>query len=291
MELLLLYVATTLLAVAFFRIGRLCGDCLPNVSGFLCGVALTVGSLLCWFSSGGLVWASWFTPQVAYAASNFPALIVVIAAGILSAQTAIRAGRRGVLCSGLCIAVASLFAGMQLRPILRPLELAKSSQWKDGVCLQTHESSCVPAAAVNLLHAHGVDTDERMAAQWARTSRDGTPPIGSFLAVSRGLAGSEFEARVESSQASLPNVQHLPMLAHVCFVEDPETKSIASNIYNELLCGIRSRNQGHAVVILNHSSKGWLVADPASGLSVWSDGYLRKYWSGEGVYIANRDLP
>ena len=287
-ELLFSIVILPVGALSFFTLGRVLGTRFSSTSTLLCGALLLLGSLSCWLAGGALQWALWTPSSIAYQMSYSPALLVVCAAGVLSVDSTVQARSRELLSSGLCLSVAALLCGALLRPYCRPPELSPQSLWSEGVCLQSHESSCVPAAASSLLHLHGLEFGEQALAVTALTSSDGTPPLGSFLAVSKATAGSDFKACIQLNRPSPESILHLPMLAHVQFDGVHGSKSNTRGLYSRFLNGIRARSEGHAVVIVQRCDDGWIVADPAAGRVIWSDQQLAESWNGEGVYLSPR---
>ena len=284
-ELLFSSVVLASIAVGFFSLGRVLGTRFPLASTAICSISLVFGGLMCWVAGGDLRWALWTPAIIAFPMSYSPALLVLSAAGSFSVNQTVRARSRIALSGALCVAVAGLIGAVLFRPYCRPISLAHHSLWNGGVCLQSHESSCVPAAAANLLHLYGLQFSERELAGFARTSLDGTPPLGSYLAVSQSIEGTELRACIQLSQPTGSVVQHLPMLAHVRFDDSSSSGMNATGLYSRLLQGIRARSEGHAVVIIEHCEEGWVVADPAAGRVIWSDEHLAASWNGEGVYL------
>ena len=287
-ELLFSYAALALFAAGLFVLSREVGTRFPGGCTIYCALLLVLGFLLCWEAGGDLRWGLWVPTSIAFQMSYSPSLLIVCSAGFLSVNQTVRARRRGLLSSGLCIAVVALFASALARPHWRPPQLSPQTLWAKGVCLQSHESSCVPAAVANLLHLHGFEFSERDLASIALTSLDGSPPVGSFLAISRAVEGTELKAYVQLVRPSQGLVRHLPMLAHVRFDDSTGNGSSAVGLYSRFLHGIRARSEGHAVVIVERCEDGWVVADPAAGRVIWSDQYLAECWNGEGVYLCPR---
>ena len=285
MELLFSCIALASIAVGFFSLGRILGTRFPLASSLICAFSLIFGGLMCWVAGGDLRWALWSPGSVANQMSYSPALLVFCAAGALSVNQTVRAGSRRLLSGALCVTVAGLFGAVLMRPYCRPILLSQHSLWNGGVCLQSHESSCVPAAASNLLHMHGIDKGERELADFARTSVDGTSPLGSFLAVSQAVEGTDLKAFIQLKRPAVNIGQHLPILAHVRFDSSSESGLNQAGLFSRFLRGIRTRSEGHAVVIVERCSAGWIVADPAAGKVIWSNQHLAESWSGEGVYL------
>jgi hypothetical protein len=285
-ELLYFSLLVVLTSVGFFILGRETGIRFPVASTGLCAFSLALGGLMCWLAAGDLRWALCTPVGMAHLVSYSPALLVIISAGVLIVNESVHVRSRALLCGALCLAVAALLVGAVLRPVLQPIQLAKLSLWKGDVCLQSHESSCVPAAAVNLLHLHGIEFSERQLAELALTSHYGTPPVGSFLAISQAAEGTELQAAIQLKRPYLDAHQPLPILAHVRFDQSIETRPRSSGLYSRLLQGIRARSNGHAVVIVERCDEGWVVVDPAAGRVVWSAEQMAECWSGEGVYLS-----
>lgn len=284
-ELLFIYTAVVFISVGFFSLGRVLGTRLPVISTVLCAFLLVFGGIMCWMTAGDLRWAVFAPMNIAHLMSYSPALLVVYSAGSLSVNQTVHARSRAMLSGLLCLAVAALIVGGLLRPACQPPLLAEQSIWSGGVCLQSHESSCAPAAAANLLHLHGLEFGERELADFAQTSLCGTPPIGSFLAVSQAVEGTELKACIQL-RGGVHLVQYLPMLAHVRFDKSRVSASNSSGLCSKFLHGIRARSEGHAVVIVERCKEGWVVADPAAGKVIWSDAQLAECWNGEGVYLS-----
>jgi len=278
-----------LLSVGFFDTGQRFGTRFPRAGVFFCSLCLLFGWFMCWFMGGSMRWAEFAAADCAYLWSYSPALLVFFAAGVLAALQSVPLLSRRFLSAALCVTVASLLVAVIARPSLRPIELARRSLWKDGICLQSHESSCVPAAAATLLHLNGLKFEERELARFAMTSLDGTVPLGSVSAIDRASRGTNLRAGLRFGK-SKPILNHqLPMLAHVRFEESVSNQSLTAALFGRLLRGMRARSQGHAVVIVRQSKDGWVVADPAVGLVEWSTEQLDSRWNGEGVYLARND--
>ncbi|MDX1928933.1 MAG: hypothetical protein SFV81_20550 [Pirellulaceae bacterium] len=285
-ELLYFILLVVLTSVGFFSLGRETGIRFPGANTGLCAFSLALGGLMCWMLAGDLRWAFCSPAGMAHLVSYSPALLFVYAAGALYVNPSVQAGSRALLSGLLCLAVIVLLVGALQRPVLQPIQLAKLSLWKGDVCLQSHESSCVPAAAVNLLHLHGMEFSERQLAEFALTSHYGTPPVGSFLAINQAVEGTAFQAAIQLKRPHLDANQPLPILAHVRFDQSIEARPRSSGLYSRLLQGIRARSDGHAIVIVERCAEGWVVVDPAAGRVVWSAEQMTECWSGEGVYLS-----
>jgi predicted double-glycine peptidase len=188
-----------------------------------------------------------------------------------------------------------------VRPKLFPIQVSQSAAWKDGICMQSHEASCGPAAAATLLHQAAVRTPSRLkfldgslasapvdSAEWmmARaclTSRKGTSSQGLVRGLRMAVSGSDRSVEVASSEpAAWTSRRQLPNIAVISFrqLEDagPVTRLLGAG------------DEGHAVVVHSRLSDGrWLIADPAVGWRRWSDEEFRRVFTGEAIYLAACD--
>ncbi len=288
MELVLSFALLAVAAAGLFSLGRKVARRFPQFGELFCAVSLLLGSYLCWAAGGKLGWAVWAPSNAVFQLSYAPALSIFCAAGALSVDNLVRLQNRAWLSSALCVAVVALFAGVHLRPYLRPIDLNRASSRDGETFLQSHESSCVPAAASNLLRLHGLKFSESQLAGFALTSFDGTPPLGTFLALSKAVYGTPLRAIAQVNCGREVSRQNLPILAHVRFEEAQGDNPEVIGIYSQFLQGIRARSLGHAVVIVERCNGGWVIDDPAAGRVIWSDDYLTECWKGEGVYLASK---
>lgn len=256
-----------------------------------------------WSSSYSLRWAELLPLGGVLLIANASVLLIVCAGGFLLGVDRISQLRKivgaGVLLTTAAISIASAI----FRPIWEPIELDPQSTWKDGVCMQSHEASCAPAAAATLLHFHGISASEQLMARRCFTSQNGTLTLGAFRGLCATLNGQDYAARAvvcEPNQVPEWTIDdHLPMLAMVDFQEQLQRSAVqvASNAavsehsWLAALCRMPQRSRGletgrHAVVILQRLEDGrLLVADPAVGKIRWSDEYFRDIWVGEGMYL------
>ena len=91
------------------------------------------------------------------------------------------------------------YAVMPVAPsVVAPVELEIGPKWDKDVCLQSHASTCAPAAATTLLHLARVETSERAMVDACLTSRHGTEPLGLF----RGLVTATTDHSIHPTVAS-----------------------------------------------------------------------------------------
>lgn len=113
--------------------------------------------------------------------------------------------RRRAIC---VFVITGLFVALSPRKseILTPYEPSGEDVWKDGVCIQTTDSSCGPASLATCFRALGVPGKEDDLAAEANTSADGTliADLGR-VARSHGLSAA-FHAHEQASSVPLPAV-------------------------------------------------------------------------------------
>jgi len=133
------------------------------------GTCLTIAILGFGFFLSDSAWIARAIPlgAVVVYGNAMPVLAGMLAGVVLRSGLALW---RRILPTAALAAIAgySLFA-----PILaRPPRCA--DRWKDGVCLQTSQASCGPAAAATLLAHHGIGATEQEMARLCLTEESGT---------------------------------------------------------------------------------------------------------------------
>lgn len=276
-------------AIIVFRLGRRFGEghhVLGQLS-FVSGIFVAV--LLAWLGGSSLRWAVLVPHSSSLLIANASVILIVGAAGVLVGTQCLSIRRVKFAASSLCVTAIWFGCFSVIRPIWQPLHLTEKAVWRDGVCLQSHEATCAPAAAATLLRLHGVHTSERVMARACLTSNQGTLSLGTY----RGLyvAARKNRAKPQAlvcQPESFPAEAiacNLPMLVHVDF----ESRLGPSRVRHPGRFSTISSDGGHAVVILGRLACGsWLVADPATGKKQWSDEYFRSIWIGEGIYLASQ---
>ncbi|OUX49760.1 MAG: hypothetical protein CBE43_09130 [Rhodopirellula sp. TMED283] len=166
-----------------------------------------------------------------------------------------------------------------LRPAFSPVSLSKETQWGDGICLQSHISTCAPAAAVTLLRNAGIIAEERDLVRVCSTSEQGTESLGLYRGV-RIYSNTVFhKVCVASSNTDVwISGRQLPNLSIVNF------KASNGGFPNQLFASRRDR---HAVVVFGRNDTGgWVIGDPAFGKTTWSDEEFQARFTGEALYVA-----
>jgi hypothetical protein len=241
-----------------------------------------VGALVyAWAFSGRLGWAAWLPfGTVALWANMMPALLS-LSAGLACRTSRLPGWRRPVSIGLLSILAMAYIVAPLIRPVLAPLQLS-SAQWRQGICLQSHSSSCAPAAAATLLRLHGIDATERELSRVCLTSRQGTEPLSLFRGLNVASRHSRIGPAVASADArSWVELEQLPNIALVQFERMGPRRPL------DRLLG--PRGEGHAVVVLGRTSDNhWSIADPAFGKTVWTDEQFQQRFTGDALYLTNR---
>lgn len=287
----------TFCAVVAFRACKRYGSEHPVQAhlGIILSILLAV--FIYWESNYDLRWAQMLPHGAVLLFSNASVLLIVCAGGLLFGIKKLSQSRKTLSAAILCTTAFVAISSIVIRPLCQPLHLAVNDNWKDGVCLQSHEASCAPAAAATLLGLHGVEATERQMAGYCFTSQNGTLSLGAFRGVYRGVQGEDLRARAlvcRPQEYSTDSVsERLPMLALVDFDNlHPQPNTPSDNLFALLERTRRSQGMGvgrHAVVVVKHERDGnWIVADPAVGKVRWNDNYFRKIWVGEGIYLVSK---
>ena len=247
---------------------------------------------------GRLTWAHAFPTPAAVCWSNWMPIFLAFTAGLASEMSGLRCAWRKAAAFIFLVIAGGFLVLPVARPHLSPIELAEFDQWHEGVCLQSNESSCGPAAVATLLRQRGVlERSRRLPQRYALpdydptsceaylaglclTSNEGTSSLGLFRGLKMSLEGTGMKARVADSDPRFwSSKDQLPNVAVVQF-EASGTQSLVRGL-------IHRDGEKHAIVIHGREEDGrWLVADPAMGWSRWDDQTFRAVFTGEAIYIA-----
>ena len=242
-----------------------------------------------------LFWANTFSDSAAMCWANWLPVFHAFTAGLaLNAGSLRRRYRLGFSVALLLLGVAFLLQPV-VRPNLYPIDLAAKAKWKDGVCLQSHEASCGPAAAASLLRCHALihvarlnlDSDqsstEAIMAEACLTSRQGT----SSLCLVRGLRLATLNSGYTVSVAD-PNPRRwvskgqLPNVAVICFRAGRKNDTVRR------LLG--TGGDAHAVMVYGRTNDGeWKVADPAVGWRYFRDEEFQSLFTGEAIFLSKNE--
>ncbi len=177
----------------------------------------------------------------------------------------------------------SLLAGFVLTSLLAPyfgITPACREVMRDGVCIQSTNTSCSPAAAVTLLKMKGIDANEQQLADWCLTTKHGTSWLGLFRGIK--LATRHTDHRVVAKRLTLDELLasgkpailkvNLPASEHKRTQYESESGWLA--------------DQPHTVLFLSHSHQQYLnMVDPEVGRENWTIDDLRTLWTGDAIWI------
>lgn len=277
-------------AIVVFQLGKRFGAQHPFAGQLLLASGIALAAWLAWTSAYSLSWALWIPYSFVLVLANASVILIVGSAGLIVGTHCLERNGRGMWKARLVVlslwATAVCFTtGCLLRPAWQPLELSRTTTWSEGVCLQSHPSTCAPAAVATLLRLHGIATNENEMSRACLTSRNGTLALGTFRGVCLGAQGFSYSPRALVCEPATVTAEELddrlPMLAHVNFSQDASRSARLASI---------ARDDGHAVVLLEQLADGsWLVADPAVGRVIWGDEYFRNAWVGEGIYLVTNE--
>lgn len=284
LDLLIAFVGITSLAILAFHVGSHLGVTAHRHRPLLFVESILFTLAFAWTLEGKLAWATAIPASSVVYWSNWMPIFLGFTIGLARWSPGMRPSKRPVLVACLVVLAVGYAVAPIARPLLSPASVAPAGLWKDGICLQSHPSTCAAASAVTLLQCHGIATDERSMLDACLTSRNGTVPLGLFRGLSLHATRRGHKALVASREPDQwATLGQLPNVALLRFDGLPGTRS-ADRLLGPLADGPRS--EGHAVVVLGRTAdQGWLIGDPAVGLVRWSDEDFRSYFSGDAVFL------
>jgi hypothetical protein len=193
------------------------------------------------------------------------------------------ARRRCAMCMLAGIAFV-LFLAPLIRPLIRPATASNLGQWKDGVCVQTHDATCGAAAVATMLREHGAMVTEAELIQDCLTSSSGTEPLAVYRAMTIYAKKIGFSPKLAASDPMVwQRLDQYPVLAMV----SPANTDVADPTHTGRLRKLLGRSpEGHAVVVLGRNSNGdFVVGDPSNGRVIWSPRQMQGYFSGQAIYL------
>ena len=278
----------TLASVVAFVAGRRC-------QRSQCGGAVVAASLLAclaysWLLQHHVVWIRWLPRTDLDFATNLSPIGVALAAGCLwpvqaaaSTQRATASLTRIWMPAGLLMTAAALVVAPVSATLIDPIDPDDlQSRWSDSVCLQSHASTCAPAAVATLLRHRGIDREESDLVSICRTSNRGTRTFGVHRGLQASVSGSA--QRVGLSDRDPNQWATLDQLPSIALVRFPSSHSRHAMLRKWL----GPRSEGHAVVVVDRTDDGaWIIADPAVGPLQWSDEEFRGRFSGVAMHLTS----
>lgn len=279
-ELAFAVLVMTVLTLLAYRIGSR-----YEVKSQRCEHAILMGMIglgfwLGWSYFGRLVWAETIQSSSVLCWSNMTPIALGFAGGLVGHTRGLRRGFRPIAVAVFMALAIGFVATPIARPLFFPLDLPVRSQWKNNVCMQSHESSCAPAAAATLFRHYDIASSETLLAQVCLSSRLGTAPLGLYRGL-KSIAGEHgYIAKVAERDPSKWIAEgRLPLVAVVQFPIGG-----GSAVKNRFL---GNRFAGHAVTVMGRTDGGrWLIGDPAVGKISWSDAELRSRFTGEAIFLS-----
>jgi len=157
----------------------------------------------------------------------------------------------------------------------------------DGRCPQSSEASCAPAAAVMLLHRHGITSDEAtLARDCLCRARQGTSRLGLF----RGLALQAHPHGLTPRLATPRTPIALCRLGQAALITVGLELTTPRAVARKMERYGWSVGSWHTLLVTGGDPDGrWLdVIDPAYGPERWPTGDLEALWDGTAVVLAGR---
>jgi hypothetical protein len=278
-DLVLAIIPITALSVLAYLASHHLGNKIQRAGPLLFIETLGLSLLFSWCFSGKLFWANVMPTSGVVYWSNFTPILVAWAAGLACTVPGLDRWRRPATVTVLGMIAAGYLLIPIARPLVSPATIASEAKWQDGVCLQSHASTCAAAAAATLLHQQGIAADERDMIRACLTSSFGTEALGLYRGLKLATQRAGGHVRVASANRhEWMARKQLPNVALVRFANSPDSGSI------RWLLG--PRGEGHAVVVFGYQRGQWLIGDPAIGKVRWSDQDFRQRFTGDALYLS-----
>ncbi len=271
--------AISVLSVLAYRAGAWVGPKLQTGKSLLFVESLLFSLTFAWFFAGRLLWANALTGSGVVYWSNLMPITLGFTAGLVGTAKGLQGWSRPVTATALWTLAVFYLAMPIARPILAPTMVEESMDWREGVCLQSHEATCAPAAAATLLRMNGIVATEKGMIRDCLTSEHGTEPLGLYRGLKLATNSNPVQPRVaERDPSAWDGAGQLPNVALVEFAGVRSQRGISTFL--------GPRGEGHAVVVIEHRDGHWIIGDPAIGRVVWSDKDFRRRFTGDAIYLA-----
>ena len=272
-------VGITSLSVLAYLAGSRIGATASRRRPLLFVESILLSLAFAWTLEGKLGWAIAIPSSAVICWSNLMPMLLGFTAGIARWSPGLGDFRRPVVVGVLGLIAFAYMVVPVLRPFAAPANVDPHGQWHNGVCLQSHPSTCGAASAATLLSRRGVPTTEIEMIDACLTSRAGTVPLGLYRGIALKAERTGHRAAVASRE---PNQWigrgQLPNVALVKFDRSQRPSSPAR------LLG--PHGEGHAVTVIGRADDGrWIIGDPAVGRIYWSDEEFRSYFTGDAIYL------
>lgn len=244
---------------------------------------------------GNLGWANLVPHSAAVLLSNLTPILVALIAGFSCHGMVLSKRLRPVLVPTLSLLTVVCLLTPLVGSAFAPPMVSDTDERSGWVVLQSHRSTCAPASAANLLHLNGIQSSEKQMAHLCLCSDRGTEALGLYRGLKLGAASQGKDVCVASQNPYRWSAQgQLPNVALVQFSSDEFSRGVDAPEQTPLadrwtapkwFFGSPGVEDGHAVVVVDHVDGNWTIADPAIGLTTWTDQEFRARFTGDAVYI------
>lgn len=163
--------------------------------------------------------------------------------------------------------------------LFRPIP-PTGSKWKDGVCLQSSESSCSAACTATLLKHYGIDATEKEMAELCFTRDNGTALLGTYRGLKIKTAGTKYSVRLEKwSLEELLNTK-FPVIIQA------KLKSGSNSDPRYVREWGWTPGVSHAVIFYGRGDGDKVkIADPSVGRENWRVEGIKTLWHGNVIFL------
>lgn len=295
-DLICAVVMQLMLSAGVFFLGTQIGR--KRFAGNLTAILAMVATL--WFAiqlHGNLAITKLLPVSNAIILGNWFPLFASILAGVLYSHEITPHWRRLCLC---LIILAASWLTVLWNAI--PFKFSSKNEFKNGVCLQSHPSTCSACSVVTLLDCYHITSDEREMATLCLTSGRGTQLLGIYRGLkikTRGMPYRVNTLRGCTTPNDLKGLENRPAIIPV------KTSTAVSRINKGSFSEILSENSvsslaalflgspDHCVVFFGFTDDNRvLIGDPAndrSGVVLWPIQKFANSWTGEALFLEELD--
>jgi len=222
-------------------------------------------------------------------AQALPLSNLIVIANVLPLEAGLMVGLAWPLIPGLwrklLVAIPMLLICMyQANGPLTGRPPSVGDHWRDGVCFQTTQASCGPAAAATLLQEYDIAATEAEMADLCLTTTHGTSMLGLYRGLKLKTRGTSLDAM--PFVGSLEDLQTSGAEPVLLSVGLPASGDV-DPVYAQQWGWIPGVN--HTVVLYRFLGKDRAeIGDPATGREVWNLSDLKVLWHGSGIYLKER---
>jgi len=215
---------------------------------------------------------------------NWCPLLAGFLSGLVSAKAVIPPWRRGLTAFGL------MFVGgyVTIVPLIGSAPKCRDS-WCDGVCLQTTDQTCSPAAAATLLRLYGIEATEQEMAELCLT-RQGTHWMGLYRGLKKKTSGTGWDVEVLSGTfEDLTQLNGPAILSVGLPLNEFAAPTIAERSYYQTELGW-TPGRRHSVVLLGFVLDLVDMAEPnpEAAHERWTRQELKDLYLGQGMRLVRR---